>query len=279
MVLLLLSLSSCLPKGRLVTHMVGYQSIRTTEFHENVPESAQIAVGYTITRNGELLVLVANKTDEVMVIDQTKSFFVNTNGISTSYFDPTIQTTSTTDISSNSGGVSANLGAIGRVVGIGGPVGSLLSGINVGGSTTTGQSVTNTTYKSDLPQISLAPKSSVKMSKDFPIYGVGVNSFIGEQQFFNTDKYSESPLRFSCCISYSLDGGVTFDKLVSDFYVSSKLIVPVKKHGQVNVALRGIYDSKSDALYEPWYLLYFYNNITKDTVYDTILQGSFVDYK
>lgn len=54
-----------------------------------------------------------------MTIDQTKSFFVDSNGKSYSYYDPTVRTSTVTDITSSASGVSVNLGSIAQGLGIG----------------------------------------------------------------------------------------------------------------------------------------------------------------
>lgn len=129
--------SSCGTK--LVTTAVAYQSVRTTFTQPSeIPQEAKIAVCYDIDEDGKLNAVVFNRTSEIMIIDQTKSFFVNSDGQSTSYFDPTVRTTSQTDMSSATKGASVNLGAVGNALGIGGPLGSLLGGINVGGSSLEG---------------------------------------------------------------------------------------------------------------------------------------------
>lgn len=277
----IMGLSSC-SSNQLVTSSVAYQSVRTEETKlPEVPNSAEIVTLYTISQDGELSVVVSNRTNEIMIIDQTMSFFVNTNGQSTSYYDPTVRTTTTTDLSSSTAGASVNLGALGGALGIGGSVGSLLNGINVGGSGTTGQSVSNTTYFADLPRISLAPKSTGAMSKIFRISGLGRSSvgYTANNSISMTPK--TSPVKFSVCISYSIDGGQTFKKIVTNLYKNSNIIVPVKRKGMVNNSLRELYGMKMDALNEPWWLLYFNNNVDKDKgqLYDYRIQGSLYDYQ
>lgn len=276
-----LVLSSC-STNQLVTQSVAYQSVRTENTkHPDVPESAEIVTLYAIDQDGGLSVVVCNRTDEIMVIDQTMSFFVNTNGQSTSYYDPTVRTTTTTDVSSSTKGASVNLGAIGGALGVNGALGSLLNGINVGGSGTSGQAVSNTTYFADLPKISLAPKSTGAMSKVFKVSGLGY-SYMGnvtEASINLTPKVST--VKFSVCISYSLDGGQTFKKIVTNMYNNSSICIPVKSKGMVNEALRELYTVKSDALAEPWWMLYFNNNISRSEfgLYDYRLQGSLYDYQ
>lgn len=251
---------------RLSTQSVIYQSIRTKYAQPTpsspIPDDAKIAVAYTISQTGALTAIVYNRTSEIMTIDQTMSFFVNSNGQSTSYYDPTVRTTSTTDMSSVTKGASVNLGSIAGALGIGGVVGQIANGINVGGSGTSGQAITNATYVSDLPRVSLAPKSNGAMSKVFRVTGIGkgstpnTNSIIQPSLTNNT-----SDCKFSVCISYSFDEGKTFNKLITEFYTDSKIIIPVKKHGIVNDAIRDVLNSKPDAMYEPCWILVPDHNI------------------
>lgn len=220
-----------------------------------IPSRAQITVGYSISLEGKLTAVVFNCTDEIMTIDQTKSFFVNTDGKSVSYYDPTVRTTSTTDISSRTSGASVNLGAVTGALGLGGPLQQIANGVNVGGSGTSGSATTETTYIADQPQVSLAPHSNGAMSKVFTIAGLNSASINASNL-----TYDNSPIRFSVCISYSVDGGQTFEKLVTDFYVNSNFKVGVTKHGQVSEPLRSIYTRKPDALNEFCWQLRFNEN-------------------
>lgn len=79
------------------------------------------------------------------------------------------------------------------------------------------------------------------------------------------------------CISYSTDGGQTFDKLVTEFYANSKIIIPVEKHGMVNDALRQIYQLKPDAINENLWLLNF--NSSLNNGYNSEVKGLLYDFK
>lgn len=270
-----LTLFSC-ASAKLVTTAVAYQSVRTVENKASISPNAKIVVGYSITTDGAIIAAVRNLTDEIMIIDQTKSFFVNSNGESTSYYDPTIRSTSTTRYSSTTDGVSVNLGALGSVLGIGGPLGGLLNGITVGEAETEGYSTTHMTQFADQPQISLAPKSYGLMSKEFSIIGVG-RPYLKYLNETNTAFTSEnSNCKFKVCISYSLDGGNSFEKIITSFYVNSIITSPVPSHGKVNDALRKILSRKSDAIHESWWMLYSVNNIECN---DSFFNGALTDYQ
>lgn len=268
--------ASCSSGKNLVTSSVGYQSVRTT-FRQptEIPDDAEIVIAYGISADGVLIPVVENRTSEIMIIDQTMSFFVNTNGNSTSYYDPTVRTTEVTNHSSNTKGTSVNLGAVAGVFGIGGKLGGLLGGVNVGNANTEGTSISNVTTIADQPRVSLAPKSKGQMSKSFHVFGIGRGALNVERN--NVYLSSTEAPKFSVCISYSLDGGASFKKIVSDFYVNSDIVVPVRSKGKVNNSLRTIFTTKSNAMDEFWWLLYFNNNIGGN---DTMCKGGvFVDYQ
>lgn len=265
---------------------VSYQSVCNARKNlaEKIPDDATIAIFPVINEKGELSVVVKNLTDEIMVIDRTKSFFVNSDGVSTVYYDPTVKTTSSTVLNSGTKGVGVNLGAVGSALGVSGALGTALNGINVGGSSTSGNSVTNTTYTIDQPSASLAPKGQADMGRVFSITGIG-ESFLEElsSKAAGTDIYKPhvtdkgSYCKFSVCVSYSLDGGKTFEKIVSDYYTNSIMLANVRSNGDVNASLRKIYENKANALSEPWYLLHLNANI-EDT-HNTYVNNALYDYK
>lgn len=280
--IVLLLLTSCVSSRKLTTYGVSYQSVRTKHVQPTtsslISDKAKIAVAYTISEDGALTAIVYNRTAEIMTIDQTRSFFVNSNGVSTSYYDPTIRSTSKTDLSSTTQGVSVNLGAVAGALGLGGALGQIASGINVGGSNTDGVATTNTSYIADQPQVAIAPYGNGAMSKSFHIDGIGYKYLNTNNEVINNNiSESQSYCRFSVCISYSFDNGQTFDKIITDFYANSKIIVPVVKTEQVNDALMKIYSAKPDLLNEHWWMLYFNNNISIG--YDKRVQGVLYDYK
>ena len=74
---------------------------------------------YVIDTDGSINAVVKNLTTEILTIDQTKSFFIDTNGTSTSYYDPTVTTTSNSSYSSETEGAAFNLGGIANGLGSG----------------------------------------------------------------------------------------------------------------------------------------------------------------
>lgn len=293
--------TSCSTTGVLNVQSVAYQSVTTTrpEIQKNpaIPESARILATYAIDQNGKLAVFVKNLTDEILVVDQEMSFFINSNGVSTSYYDPTVRTVSNTSFGSSTSGIGVNLGAIASAFGVGGPLGTLMGGINVGNSSTSGNSTTNTTVFADQKRISVGPRGSGAMSKLFEVSGIGCQALKNMGTDANTNSprldFKKSPIRFKVCISYSLDEGENFEKLITDFYVDSSVAAPVLSKGNVNEAMRKVMTLKPDLLGEPWYLLYINDNIadvvgdgfyvpsfsSRNIRYDAIVQGLLYDYQ
>lgn len=275
-----LLLASC-KTMKLETSSVAYQSVRTRYAQPTqsspIPDDAKIAVAYTISSEGELTAIVYNRTSEIMTIDQTMSFFVNSDGKSTSYYDPTVRTTSTTDLSSKTKGAGINLGAIAGALNIGGVVGDIARGVNVGGSSTSGTSVTNATYIADQPRVSIAPHGNGAMSKVFKVTGIGKQVLKGKNIVATCLKENESYCKFSVCITYSVDNGATFERLVTDFYADSMVIIPVTNHGNVNEALQKLYQTKTDCLNAPWYMINFNYNIDYGT--SDFSRGIIYDYQ
>lgn len=234
--------------GTIKNESITYYSIRTRHAQPTpespIPEAAKIAVSYQVDEEGKLTATVFNRTDEIMTIDQTLSFLVNMDGKSTSYFDPTVRTTTVTDVNSATRGGSVNLGAVAGAFGIGGVVGNLAKGINLGGANTNTTAVTNSTYIADQPKVSIGPRGSGIMSKTFSI------GTLPTQTNFSAQNFESSPYHFTVCITYSTDEGKTFQKLVSEFYINAYHRIAVKEYGKMNNALLELFQRKPDAVNE-----------------------------
>lgn len=259
---------------------LGYQSVRTDFAQETkIPEDAKIAVMYVVDTDGSLNAVVKNLTTEILTIDQTKSFFIDTNGTSTSYYDPTVTATSNSSYSSHTEGTAFNLGGIANGLGIGGFLGSMMNATTLSGSGTTGNVNTVTTYMRDMPQVSLGPLGSGVMSKVFRIGGVGREALAAAGARKGEWSKTDSPLRFSVCISYTIGEGNPMQKLVTNFYVSSTMVVDISR-GKVNDAFREIYKFKPDALYEPTYIFSLSSNLpSQENVYDKMRNGVLIDFQ
>lgn len=282
-------LSGCSTSGKLMVNSVSYQSLRT-DFAQtkSIEKDAKIAVEYFFNSKGEMQPVIYNLTSEILTVDQTKSFVIMPNGSSVSYYDPTVRTTTTGSYNSSTTGSSLNLGGITSALGIGGPLGALASATSIGSSQTEGIIRQNTVSITDQPVVHIGPKGSIAMSKAYSIAGVGWSA--KSRGNVIDVKPGDANVKFSVCITYSLDEGATYNKLVTHFYVSSHITVPVDNK-KVGKAFYNIYDLKPDALAESMYLFMIPNNIKEVTtgasgdfiihnnVYDTYIHGSLIDFQ
>ncbi len=276
-----LGLTSC--GTTLKVHDITYQSVRNVRQAELKPvteigDSASILIEPYVTVDGSIDVYVTNLTDSIMILDRTKSFFVSPQGTSTIYYDPMVRTQTSTHTSGNTKGVGVNLGALGRAAGVGGAVGQILSGINVGGSKQNISTVSNTTYVIDTPTGAVAPHGRASMGRTFIVTEIGsvFCSSLATQSIQNVNQsYDESNsiCKFGVCVSYSLDNGKTFRKIVSNYYVNSVMLAKVKQNGKINQELRQLMESKRNLFEEPWYILKFRGNarMTKDYMHSSLL--------
>lgn len=285
----LVLLSGCSTSGKLVVNSVSYQSLRT-DFAQpkSISKEAKIAVEYFFNSKGEMQPVIYNLTSGILMVDQTKSFVIMPNGNSVSYYDPTVRTTTTGSYSSTTTGSSFNLGGITSALGIGGPIGALASATSIGSSHTDGIIRQNTVSITDQPQVHIGPKGSVAMSKAYSIEGIGWST--KSRDNIIDIPHGDSNVKFSVCITYSFDDGVTYNKLVTHFYESSHITVPVENR-KVSKAFYKIYELKPDALAENMYLFTIPNNIktvttdaigeflTHSNVYDTYVYGSLIDFQ
>ena len=270
-------LSSCGTAGHLSINSVGYQSVRTDfAFPEKIPVDAKIATVYSFDKNGELTVIVKNLTQDIMTIDNKKSFLIMPDGNSISYFDPVVTANTKSSFSSETNSSSFNLGALSSALGIVGPLGSLMGGLTIGSSHTEGQSNSSTVILADQPTVSIGPNGAGVMPKHYSVPGVGVGAMKKPDISASAAKPSESRCRFSVCVSYSFDNGKSYDKLITNFYVNTTMTVKVDR-STVDDGFKRIYAAKADALSEPCYMFHVATNLPKGT--DTYRYGILVDYK
>lgn len=104
--------------------------------------------------NQGILVTVENTSPQTVYIDLGNSFFVR-NGEASPYYVPSA--TSTT--AGTSGGASVNLGSVAGALGVGGVVGTLAGGVNVGGGTSNSSSTV--TYAQRV--VAIPSKSAIKL--------------------------------------------------------------------------------------------------------------------
>lgn len=182
-------------------------------------------------------VKIRNKTDKTLFVDLGNTFLIH-NEEAECYYIPS----STSSTSGRAGGGSVNLGAIGGAIGIGGAVGTVLSGVNAGGGTSS--STSSTTYaqrvvaippmsSKSLSGMFLFPNSNVypgiiqtRTSKrgTYPYLSFGKSRIArlkieeGKTQTYTPE---ESPIRFSSYLTYSFSENCDMvSHIRSDFYVN-----------------------------------------------------------
>ena len=122
---LLLTLAS----GKVAAHRSGnFFYLDNVEKHVYEDENARIFL-YP-SENGQVCVLVNNKSDKIIYVDKGTSFFYYRRGIA----DNMYQSVSTMSGTMESSGVSLNLGGFLGAFGLGGPVASALSCLSVSNS-------------------------------------------------------------------------------------------------------------------------------------------------
>lgn len=244
-----------------------YKSIRPTVVpdEERFPiDEASIAV-YTVIRSDDKVdIIVQNLTDDILTIDQTKSFFISNSKKSHVFYDPTIGITTNSSSTTTGSGKTFNLGGIANAFGIGGVAGSLMRATTLGSSSSDTNVSTYTEVVADLPQVSIGPRGQMAINKTFNI---------GSPNFYTTSATPEnSPQTFSVVISYSFDAK-NFDTIVSDFYCNSNMNIDVYGR-KTSEAVRQLIQSKPNATVEPWF------NIYTDRSWDKIKNYStFINYK
>lgn len=115
-------------------------------------------VNWPFSVNPAIRFSIKNKSSQTLYLDLANTFYV-TMGQSLCYYIPSSTTTSNT----SSGGGSVNLGSITGAFGIGGTVGSLANGINVGGGSS--NTTSSTTFSQRI--IAIAPLSTVNLSPQY----------------------------------------------------------------------------------------------------------------
>lgn len=114
--------------------------------------------------NYVLAVKIFNKTDKTMFIDLGSSF-ITRGDEAQPYYTPSA--TSTTHGASS--GASVNMGAVAGALGVGGSLGTLANGVNVGGGT----SNSSTTIEYSQRVIAIPPKSAKSLEPQFLFVGGG----------------------------------------------------------------------------------------------------------
>lgn len=243
---------------------VAYQSMRLINpvSDKEVPPDVNIIIYCCINDLGSIDVQVMNNTDVIMTIDRTKSFFRDGKNNAVPYYDPNIIANTHSSTQGNTTGIGVNMGAVANAAGIGGTLGTALSGINVAESDSYSTTNSNTTYYIDQPELHIPPHSSASLGRSFSISGIG-ESFLGDaiiESTENINNYFTSEHTYACCnlcVSYSINDGKTYETIITDIFANTILVSKVKQKGKVNDALQVIYNYKNDAFIETWFLLHF----------------------
>ena len=171
--------------------------------------------------NYSLKVILQNKSDKTIYIDLGNTY-ISRGEEATAYYIPSATSTG----KETSTGGSVNLGSISNAIGVGGAAGSILSGVNVGGSSS--NLSTTTTYSQRI--ISIPPKSKKTLENQliFPLgseslynnniqskkAGCYIDTFtplenkIKEGDSLEFDE-NNSPINFSSYITYSFHENCT----------------------------------------------------------------------
>ena len=121
-------------------------------------DNYQSNIPYFVTNNPAISFSIKNKTNQTIYLDLANTFYVSL-GQSICYYIPS----STTNSHSSSGGGSINLGAVTGALGVGGAVGTIANGFNVGGGST--NTTTNTTYSQRI--VAIAPQSTINLTPQY----------------------------------------------------------------------------------------------------------------
>ena len=90
---------------------------------------------FAIQYTSEGGVTIINNTDSIMYIDMAKSYYMS-NGVARQLYSNSV----TTNFSSGTQGATVNMGSVASAMGVGGALGTLARGVNVGASNTSGTS-------------------------------------------------------------------------------------------------------------------------------------------
>ena len=214
---------------------ISLASLRTNE-----AEASHAYLSYSHTRNGTpsycaIAVTVKNRTGQTLYLDLGNTFFLR-NGSPFPYYVPSAtQTTASTTT-----GASVNMGAVAGALGVGGRVGALANGVNVGGANTNSTSVI--TYSQRVIPIPAHSSKTLDLQLLFPeilskIYGAkyihltkhrlhclfekGERISLGEERVFDE---SNSPIQWGIHITYADDESISTPNSLSASFYTSKMI-------------------------------------------------------
>lgn len=207
------------------------------EFYNQYNPSSPVARPFSVA--------VKNNTQKVVYVDLGNTFFVSGGG-AIPYYVPTATSTAT----SSSSGVSVNAGAVTGALGIGGAVGSLANGVNVGGGHNS--TTVNIVYSQRI--IAIPPLSTIQL-EDKPTwniesghYGNGIYYSLSRNcPFFrcqneiaigegHTYTENDSPIKFKFYITYSFTEDCSTTKtMTTEIYGRYILGIGISGNGYYDV--------------------------------------------
>ncbi|MCC8070381.1 MAG: hypothetical protein LIO90_01085 [Bacteroidales bacterium] len=161
------------------------------------------------------LPVIMNLTDHIIYVDLENTFIRN-NGKATPLYTPS----TTISSSGKTTGGAVNLGSVTGALGVGGAVGTLANGVNVGGSSS--NSTTTVTYSQRI--VPIPPKSNYQMEYRLPVdhmVSIGTNCTVGETIYFEPDN---SPHQMGLYLTYGLDEGMTQTSVLEQNFYLWKVI-------------------------------------------------------
>lgn len=185
-----------------------------------------------------LHISLENNTDEMIYVDLDNCTF-RVNKKASSYY----VNSSTTTTHGSSGGASVNIGSIASAIGIGGVIGNLASGVNVGGGNSS--STSTTVYANRI--VTIPPRSKynlpVKVFYDFLEEKPYRNDFtVGERHTYNQPSYQETP--WEVVVSYVKESNINdMKKFYFGLYISEEVAIKGPKVDKIS------YDSNLVPLY------------------------------
>ena len=249
----------------------GYYDIVLRMEEGSIIETPELRIEYKQEpRVGRFLeVSLYNKTNKAIYIDLANSYFIECDNAR-----PLFVPSSTSSGKSSTSGGSVNVGAVTSAIGIGGAVGTLAGGINVGGANTS----TNTTTVYSQRIISVPPMASISLN-DIEIFTriykthtrdqIYSKTFLKYAPFFKSlgiieekfDSYIVKSGKMRCGqivdipripgneldihITYSLDEGFTnAQSMRTKFYFSQVVAMPRGIEEDSNVKMPLLYTSQ-----------------------------------
>ena len=195
----------------------------------------------------KFFVQVCNKTDQIIYVDLGSSFRVMKDGSSKVYYD-----NSQTSINKGRGsGASVNMGAIAGAVGVGGALGTLANGVNVGG----GNSSTVSKIYAKQQIIAIPPHGKVPLEK-YQVEWISNSKseviYEGERLYYKSKKEempmqgekffyseSESPYHADYVITYSKDAEFVMPYVVkASVYMRELIGTSLFETGDANTSNR-----------------------------------------